>query len=155
MSENSHAPEEHHAQAEPDRTNVALLGSLVAITAAVLVVTVWGLDVYFTRQTEALRYEKVLSVPNPELIQLRQQEQTWLTSYAVVDREKGVYSIPVDQAMKLFVQEASARAQAGEPQRVGPPVAPPGAAPAPADGAAPAPADGAAPAPAPAAQGGR
>jgi hypothetical protein len=149
MSESTHEAHagEHHAEAEPDSTNVAMLGFIVAVTAAVLVVTVWGLDVYFTRETEALKFQKIYSVGNPDLDALRGKEKAWLEGYGVVDREKGLYSIPIDQGMKVFAREAEARAQAGEPQRIGPEVPPPGAVPAPGATPVPAPTGGVQPTP--------
>lgn len=140
-----------HAEAEPDNTNVAMLGFLVAITTAVLVVTVWGLDIYFKRETEDLKQSRLWSVENPDKTQLRAREQEWLTGFGVVDAEREVYRVPIDRAMNLLVREVKARQEAAEPQRIGPPPAPapaPGTAPA-APGTAPAPTPGAPTAPAP------
>ncbi len=77
-------------------------------TVALLVSFLVILNDFFAVEKEQILSEQVLSKDNPQLQQIRQREQEIITGYRVIDAEKGIYGIPVEQAMQLIVSEKAA-----------------------------------------------
>jgi hypothetical protein len=121
----AHAGGHGHAEAEADRANVGAIGLLLAATAIVLAIASYMLWVYFQREAEAVNYTQVLSQPSSELQALRAKEAEWLGTYGVVNKEQGLYRVPVEVGAKLFLQQAAARRTAGQPQVLRAPPPPP------------------------------
>lgn len=116
----AHAGGHGHAEAEADRANVGAIGLLLALTAIVMAIVSYMLWVYFKREAEAINFAQVLSQPSTELQALRAKEAEWLGTYGVVNKENGQYRVPVKEGAKRFLQQASARRTAGQPQVVHP-----------------------------------
>jgi hypothetical protein len=78
-----------------------------AITATVMlvIVIIFSID-YFNVTREELVYEAVLRPESAALRELRAREIEELLSYAITNTEKGIYRIPIEQAMKLMAEEA-------------------------------------------------
>ena len=108
--------------------SVAGFGAGLIVAAALIHLFVWLLFTYFstreaqrvapqfplaTGQIERLPPEPRLQTnPREELRELQAQEDAVLGSYGLVDKDKGVVRIPIDEAMKLTVQRGlPARAQ--------------------------------------------
>lgn len=113
---------EHHGTvlAQPDETEtrsrvIAMMVGLLVITFAVTAYILWTV---FVREADTITHRVVLSKTNPELEALRARELEDLRSSAVLDPDRGIHRIPIDQAIPLFVREAQARRQAGLPQRI-------------------------------------
>lgn len=66
-----------------------------------------GLDQYFVITKEKMYTNMVLKPESIELKELRQKETQILTNYKVVDKNKGLYQIPIERAMELEVLENS------------------------------------------------
>jgi len=117
-----HAGDHGHGvtEAEADRANVGVLTVLFAVTAIALAITSYLLWIYFQREAEAITYQQVLAPQNPELEQLRAEEEAWLTKWGVVDREKDRYRMPIAEGKVRFLEQAAARRAAGQPQVVVP-----------------------------------
>lgn len=117
---------EHHGTvlAQPDDARTNVVAVLIGLLAIGFAITAYALWAAFVRQAEAITHEVVLSKPNPELQELRAKEAAELRSAAVLDADKGIHRIPMEQATSLFVREAQARKQAGLPQRIEEPAAP-------------------------------
>lgn len=116
---------------------------LLGILTGLLVANLLGLGafwLFFQRQSEEVVATQVLQKPHLPLLELRQKETERLTTYGLVDAEKGLYRVPVDRGIDLYLDTVKARAAAGEPMRIGPAVPPSGT---PAPGTDPAPAVGA------------
>lgn len=54
-----------------------------------------------------IAYDEVLKKPTMSLEELRAKEEKVLTSYQLVDSTKQVYSIPIENAMELYLKEYS------------------------------------------------
>ena len=78
-------------------------------TVAVLVSFLVILNDFFAVEKEQIISEQVLSKDNPLLLEIRQRDQEILTGYRVIDAEKGIYGIPVKQAMQIIISEKSAQ----------------------------------------------
>jgi len=83
---------------------IALWGTVTTVILIVLVML--SLD-YFQVIREEMVYDMVLKPESVKLIELRERELEELTSYAVLDTVKGIYRIPIDEAMKIIVREAN------------------------------------------------
>lgn len=123
MSENIQAPGTGHdshglALAHPDETRAGVVGLSIALLAIVVAVTSYMLWTWFERESEAITHAVVLSKQSEALQKLRALEREELSGYAVIDRDAGVYRIPVEAGAALFVREVQDRRLRGEPQRI-------------------------------------
>ena len=82
---------------------VALLG--IATLVFIGVVAVMGRSLFILSKEQTYD-RKVLSAPAPYLDDLRAAEAERLTSYGVVDADKGIYHMPIDAAMKKLASKA-------------------------------------------------
>ena len=87
--------------------NIFMVIGLSVFLVAVLVVLLVFLMDYFVETKEQMVYEAQLQPESVDLKILQAAEEKELTSYEVLDTEKGVYRIPVDRAMELLAKEAS------------------------------------------------
>ncbi len=102
----------HDTPANPgdgyEKRDVAV-GKLILATAGITIFVaafVIVLFQFFTLESEEQVYDAVLAPESTVLLDLRAKEDEILNSYAVVDSTKGIYRIPIDQAMKLVADEA-------------------------------------------------
>jgi len=75
------------------------------LTVVLLLVFVVG--IYFLYQTyfEAVEKEVYTGVTSQEWIAIREREDAHLYKYAALDKEKGIYRIPIDRAMEILAAE--------------------------------------------------
>src|ERR1700689_5209196 len=79
------------------------VGSLV-----LLVITIFAIQQYFDHIWSEAVYEKVLAPPSEQLHDVRGRDDWNLTHYMYMDKPSGQVRIPVDRAMELMLQDASA-----------------------------------------------
>jgi hypothetical protein len=91
----------------------------VAFTFVVVILLVWLHNYFFVVRNEVIQ-KSVLSVPDPRLKELRDQETEELTTYGWTDKETGVVHIPIDRAMDLVAREAARGRQPGPGPGPGP-----------------------------------
>lgn len=72
----------------------------------ILVLIVVFLDQFFILSKEEVVYQQVLAPQSKALRELRAHEDEVLGSYGVIDKDKGVYRIPISQAMKVVADES-------------------------------------------------
>ncbi|MCC7460567.1 MAG: hypothetical protein IT286_04605 [Proteobacteria bacterium] len=82
---------------------VIALAGCVALIGFFMVV----LDQYFLISTEKMYFKHVLEPESIEFKELTQKETQVLSNYKVLDKNKGVYQIPIQRAMELEVLEKS------------------------------------------------
>ncbi len=71
----------------------------------IMAILIFG-GIYFRSDEEFLLYESI-EKPKPEnLQQLNEREEEALTTYKVLDEEKGIYRIPIERAIDLLAEEA-------------------------------------------------
>lgn len=90
-----------------------ILGITVAIAAA-LVAAIVVVFQYAQITAQETRRQAVGLSGYPELREARAEATRLLSEYAVVDREEGVYRIPIDRAMDLIVREAREEGSPGQ-----------------------------------------
>jgi hypothetical protein len=86
--------------------NVKSLLIWTVIIVAFLVACLAFVDDIFMRNKEELFYKIVLKPESTQLRDLRAGETEILTSYKVIDPQKGVYRVPIARAMELMSEEA-------------------------------------------------
>jgi hypothetical protein len=102
-----HKPREGFDKTEPDAR--AIWGFTVGSVLALILVIV-AVQGYFEQIFQTALYEKVLSAPSGQLQDLRNRDSWNLTHYMYGDLNKssGRVRIPIDQAMRMFADEAAA-----------------------------------------------
>src|SRR3954467_11722070 len=90
-------------RAEP---RYGMLAAYMVVTVVLLVFIGIAIQGYYDLTYNQAEYQHVLSQENWSLRDLRQKEQWELTHYGYVDKDKGSVRIPIDDAMKLLVQDA-------------------------------------------------
>lgn len=89
---------------EPDRVATRLLASIMVCLAIAVTVMVLGLRELTLTATAAERERKVVAGTGEIARVEKAKSRKVLSSYDVQDAKKGVYSVPVEEAMKLVVQ---------------------------------------------------
>lgn len=90
---------------EPDNPPTRMLFIQLVVMTIVVVVMVIGLVQYVKLDVRAEVQRKDLGLPSKQLQEVRAREKAALTDYALVDAEKGLYQIPVSQAMARLAAE--------------------------------------------------
>ncbi|MFQ6612631.1 MAG: hypothetical protein ACE5D2_05955 [Fidelibacterota bacterium] len=62
---------------------------------------------YFLSTKNQLVYEMVIKPKSAKLVKLKKHEEEILSSYGVVDADKGIYRIPITQAIELLAAESN------------------------------------------------
>lgn len=92
---------------EKKDVNVKMIIGVGLTSVIILIIIFVILNDYFTvMETEAV-YEAQLKPESAMLKELRTEDEKILTTYKLIDAEKGVYRIPIDRAMHLLAEEAS------------------------------------------------
>ena len=83
-----------------------VIGLSVVLVVLLIVILVFLID-YFVETKEQMIYEAQLQPESVDLKSLLATENEELSSYKVLDADRGVYRIPIIRAMELMVREAS------------------------------------------------
>ncbi len=70
-----------------------------------IVVTILLLFEYYVRVLDDTVYEFKLSKRSEKLMELRKSESEILNSYKVIDQEKEIYHIPINQSKELLLDD--------------------------------------------------
>ena len=90
---------------EKKDVSVAAIVTGSVFTILLIVIFIVLLDSYFVINKEKYIYENVLNVKSPDLDEIRKAEDLMLNYYGIIDNDKGIYQIPIDQAMQIVVEE--------------------------------------------------
>ena len=102
---------EHNSHTDPSPgyekkdVNVSKIVGYTIVVVVLLVTIVVFLNEFFIFQVEGIKQERN-SVVSKDLRDLRAAEEEVLNSYKLINPEKKIYQIPVEQAMKLLAEEA-------------------------------------------------
>ena len=77
------------------------------ISGVMLVLTIAGVQSYFSWYKDKTVYERQLAPPSDELNAIRAQEENTLTTYGYVEKDKGIVRLPVARAIDLVVAESA------------------------------------------------
>ena len=97
-----------HSKSQYEKSDVNPIKLFIAAFVVILVIVliIIAMNDYFVVSKEKLVEEVVLKPVSQELRELRAQEEEILTTYKVLDAEKGIYRIPIDRAMKVLSEES-------------------------------------------------
>jgi len=90
---------------EKKDVSVAAIVTGSVFTIVLVVIFIVLLDSYFVINKEKYIYENVLSVKSPDLDEIRKAEDLMLNYYGIINDDKGIYQIPINQAMQIVVEE--------------------------------------------------
>ncbi|NBO38127.1 hypothetical protein EBU99_06055 [bacterium] len=94
-----------HVGIEPDNLPVkSIAWAMVALVVIVAACFIVGRQLYWYASSNAVQ-EAELNVPNKLLSELNAADKDQLTNYDVVDQQKGVYRLPIDEGIKLYVKK--------------------------------------------------
>lgn len=82
-----------------------IIGSFIIGTIVVGIV-MFAVSQYFVISREHEMLENALKPESNLLRDVRQREEGALNSYKVIDEKKGIYQIPISEAMKILTDEA-------------------------------------------------
>ncbi len=90
-----------------EKKDVSVKGIVLGTVALVLLIIAMVAFVrdYFVFNMEKEITQSILNNPSKELIAIQKSESEQLSSYKIIDSEKGVYQIPIDLAMEIVVKE--------------------------------------------------
>lgn len=92
-----------YEKADINANKVILFFVLGVIATAIILIFL--LD-YFKAVREDTVYKAVLQPGSATLRELRARENEELTTYKIIDADKGIYRIPIERAKKLLAEEA-------------------------------------------------
>jgi len=97
----------NNAGYEKRDVNIFMVIGLSVLLVTLLIIILVLLTDYFVESKEQMIYEAQLQPDSVDLKNLLASEQEELTSFKILDTERGIYRIPIDRAMELLVKEAS------------------------------------------------
>lgn len=102
--------DQHHQTAgqtsiEPDNLPVKSIAWFVVALVVIVVGTFIGMNQLYWITSSSLVQTSELDVPNKLLTSLQAADQKELSTYAEIDKQKGIYRLPIDEAIKLYVKK--------------------------------------------------
>ncbi len=82
-----------------------VIGYSVAGMIILIVILVLLTD-YFMIEKEEIVYQTNLKPVSVDLREIRAMETETLTNYKLLDKDKGIYQIPIERAMQLITEES-------------------------------------------------
>lgn len=103
--------DQHHQTAgqtsiEPDNLPVKSITWFVVALVVIVVGTFIGMNQLYWMTSSSLVQTNELDVPNKLLSSLRAADEKELGTYGELDKQKGIYRLPIDEAIKLYVKKS-------------------------------------------------
>ena len=86
-----------------DVSTKALAGGTLAVVLIIVIFIVFLRD-YFIFNVEKAVYQDAI-MPDNELIVIEQSALSQIKAYKIIDKDKGIYQIPIDRAMEIIISE--------------------------------------------------
>lgn len=94
-----------HTTIEPDNLPVKSISLFVVALVVIVVGTLVGVNQLYWATSSSLVQTTELDVPNKLLSSIQAADKEELGNYAEIDKAKGVYRLPIDEAIKLYVKK--------------------------------------------------
>ena len=91
--------------AQREQANVPLLLTIGAVSGVMVIVLSMGIQAWFLREVQREVAAKWDGVPMQPITDIRRQQEINISQYRWVDKDKQRVAIPIDEAMKLVVQQ--------------------------------------------------
>lgn len=89
-------------QVEPDNLSMSFLYRWFFVLSVVFIAICIFVVYFFRWEVRRLIFKKELSVPSSSLEEIISRDQKRLTTYDVINEEKGIYQIPIDAAIEYL-----------------------------------------------------
>lgn len=112
---------------EQDAPPTVRIFAMMALLTVTVVVIVFGLYKAFTYMVRDQIFKRELSLQSKELLEQRAMDRKRLTQYALINKEEGIYQIPIQRAMEKLLENPGLMAPSSQPTATQPasmPVAP-------------------------------
>lgn len=93
---------------EADNVDSQTIGAAAIIGAIITVVLMYAAEVYYYRVEKSLEANKTVVAGVTERSRVQAEQQTALSQYRWVDKDKQIVAMPVDKAMSAVVRTYSA-----------------------------------------------
>ena len=93
--------------AQREQANVPLLLTIGAVSGFLVIVMAIGIQAWFLREVQREVAQKWDAVPLQPITDIRRNQEIAISQYRWVDKDKKRVAIPIDEAMKLVVQQNS------------------------------------------------
>lgn len=102
--------DQHHQTAgqstiEPDNLPVKPIAWAIVALVFIVVGTIFAVRQLYWASSSSLVQKNELDVPNKLLSELNAADKDQLSNYDVIDQQKGIYRLPIDEAMKLYIKK--------------------------------------------------
>ncbi|NBX16907.1 MAG: hypothetical protein EBR09_06025 [Proteobacteria bacterium] len=102
--------DQHHQTAgqntiEPDNLPVKSISWFVVALVVIVAGTIIVMNQVYWLTSSSLVQTNELDVPNKLLESVRAADKQELEEYGEIDKQKGVYRLPVEEAMKIYVKK--------------------------------------------------
>jgi hypothetical protein len=91
--------------AQREQANVPLLLTIGAVSGFLIIVLAIGIQAWFLREVQREVTQKWEGQPIQPVTDKKSQQLANITTYRWSDKEKKHAAIPIDQAMKLYVEQ--------------------------------------------------
>lgn len=102
--------------AQREQANVPLLMTIGAVSGVMVIVLSIGIQAWFLREMQREVHAKWDDAPIQPLTDKRNAELRNISTYRLVDQERGRAAIPIDDAIKIVVQQNQNAAPATQPR---------------------------------------
>lgn len=92
---------------DPGEVKTWLVAIFFVAGAALLIVVMVGVSLFYSYFHEQIVYEEVLKPVSQDLKELHAREDSALYAYKYADRTKGEVRLPISRAMDLIVEESA------------------------------------------------
>lgn len=100
--------EEGQFVVEREGLEVGRIAAFVSVVLVLLVLVTWAATRWFAYEANTAHALVAAEATYPELRRVELDAEQLLSRYEVIDREQGIYRIPVEQAMDVLLRDAHA-----------------------------------------------
>ena len=91
--------------AQREQANVPLLLTIGAVSGFLVIVMAIGIQAWFLREVQREVAQKWDTTPLQPITDIRRQQETNISGYRWVDKDKKRVAIPIDEAMRMIVEQ--------------------------------------------------
>ena len=91
--------------AQREQANVPLLLTIGAVSGFLVIVLAMGIQAWFLREVQREVAQKWDNTPLQPITDIKRVQETNISTYRWVDKDKHRVAIPIDDAMRIVVQQ--------------------------------------------------
>jgi len=98
--------------AQREQANVPLLLTIGGVSGFLIIVLAIGIQAWFLREVQREVAQKWDTTPLQPITDIKRQQETNISTFRWVDKDKKRVAIPIDDAMRIIAQQNQATAPA-------------------------------------------